>query len=354
MNDIEDIEDDTELELLRAIRAEVDADPGALARVRTLLLASVPETVPKRQWGRPVAVGAAVLALGIGGALIVPPLAGGTAQPASAGSTATIETTSEAIEFADAAAKAVLLAAPLQPPPGKFLKVVSHEVDETASMIDIGSKGEILADYPMRGRTTISTYVPANPMAEWVRVTHDTFEPLTAPGRKFLAAHPEEDQDYRHVERAQFGAFAEAPDQVAGDHWKSPTKDFLDMLPRDPDDLLDVVKAPTWAFDPLVQLTSLARPLGVSWLEDAKLRAAIYGAIGRIEGVEVETNVTLGEVTGTALRAASVLEPEEYAEAVFDPVDYHLVGFREYRVHQGVEVVTKQTTYSSVVVDEAP
>ncbi|PKQ31452.1 MAG: hypothetical protein CVT62_08675 [Actinobacteria bacterium HGW-Actinobacteria-2] len=342
------LEDDLDLEILRSINADVVADADALARVRKLVAATPPRRTVST-WPKLVAVAVAALAVGVGVAMVVPRFTGPAApSPTSSQTVAT---------FTAAAASANLLRTPLGPTAGQYRKVVARDISSGGQVVVIRDDGTATpVDHPFRIHSTVTTWVPGDPTRLWVRTMSTTLEPVDDAARRYQKAHPDTmGTTTTEPVRAANGDFNAA--EPAEDGWLNPSQEFLNTLPRDPAKLLESARAWNTAHyitnDPQSVLEVLARPLADNWIEDAELRAALFTAIGQIDGVQLTPDATIADQRGTLLTGLSQTIPELRTEVLFDPTDYRLLAWRFVNDREG-SVTTSETSFSSTVVDSAP
>lgn len=353
-------EDNTDLELLRSINAELTADPDALARVRAQLQPATPMAKPRRSWGRTLAAAAAALSVGIGGGVLVASLVPGSDQAPTL-SPQRPQTPTTAASFTSEAAAASLLKTPLKPGPKQYRKVVAATTGPASGPVVSWSKDGKRAPQvkdpmaTMRLHQVTTTWVPGDPKKDWVRVTQSWLEATDAAGKKYLKDKPRLGRKYTsEAERAKGGAFGKALD---GPGWNMPTQGFIDKLPRNPAKLLASATKRNDFYDldksPQNLLTMLTIPLQDTWVEDPTLRAAVFEAIGLIKGIELRQDARIGDQTGVSLLGRSNENDDNYSEVLFDPFDHRLIGGREVFAETPKRVY--ETTYATGgIVDQAP
>lgn len=347
------LDDDLDLEVLRSINADITADPDALARVRQHAVAAWHPRRTVATWPKLIAVAVAALTVGVGVAMLVPRFQTPTPRP----STTTVAVPTLA-QFSAEAAQASLLRTPLKPGPGQYRKVTaSLEVVKGANSQVPGTKSRAEQVW-LRQNTVITTWVPADPKDTWVRSSEEWLLPSDEVSKKYLADHPEFSTHWvTKPERAKAAAFPSIEPFNGKSDWGAPSLPFLDRLAKDPDALL--ASAKEWnrkhhiANDAQGLLGTLTSPLETFWVDDAELRAAIFTALGKVEGLTVTTDARIGGQRGIALRAAGE-GPGEWTEVLFDADDYHVLGDRWHvQTVSGFER-EEQTIYTSEVVDSAP
>jgi hypothetical protein len=341
------LHDDLELEVLRSINSDVSANPAALARVRTRTLGA-PKPPPswRPRWTKLAIVAVSALAVGVTAAVALPKT--GSSAPAS--TTTGQQAPLTAGQFTSAAAEASLLRAPLRPNPGQYRKVTSTwEVVKGAN---------VTGDQSYRQQSIQTTWVPANPDDTWVRTSETWLLPTDDASKKYLADHPAfKTHEVGPTERAKRGAFnAAAAGDETGD-WGSPTTSFANQLPRDPDALL--ASAKEWNLghgtkdDGADLLTTLTGML-VPEIDDPELRSAIFTAIGKVSGVEVNQAAHIGEQSGISLRGTSSENSANWGEVLFS-ADYQVLATEWHTTSIGTgEELVDRVTYRSEIVDSAP
>jgi hypothetical protein len=343
------LEDDLDLEILRSINTDVVADADALARIRTQLVSATPTRRTLTTWPKLVAVAVAALTVGVGVAMVVPKVTGPVApSPTSSQTVAT---------FTAAAASANLWRAPLGPTAGQYRKVVARDIASGGRVIVVRDDGTATpVDHPYRIHSTVTTWVPADPIRPWVRTISTTLEPLDDAARRYQAANPDTmGPTTTEPARAVNGDFNAS--EPAENGWLNPSQEFLNTLPRDPARLLESARA--WntehyiTNDPQSVLEALARPLADNWVEDPELRAALFTAIGQIDGVQLTPDATIADQRGTQLTGLSQTSPGVRTEVLFDPNDYRLLAWRFVTDQEG-SLSTSETSFTSTIVDSAP
>jgi hypothetical protein len=304
-------------------------------------------------WPKLVAVAVAALTIGVGVALVVPKITG-LGQPA-----APRPTPSQTVQtFTTAAASANLLRTTLGPTASQYRKVVAQDIRSGGQTltVEVTRKDGRKTDYRYRLRNTITTWIPGDPTRKWVRTGSTVLEPIDDAARRYQEKHPDTmaGPSTSGPEYARNGDF-DVP--KASDDWINPSQKFLDNLPRDPAKLLEAARAwntkhdlPNDAQD---VLEALAQPLTQTRVEDPELRAALFTAIGQIEGVQLSEDATIGDQHGTALTGVSSRNPALYTEVLFDPNDYRLIGWRFVNDREGT-VKTAETTFTSSIASSAP
>lgn len=333
------IEDQTDLDVLRSINSEIKVDPAAVEGVWTRLQLAEPAQLPRRPWRRLIPAAVAAIAVGAAAGLIVPrfiyPTAPQTPEPASV-STA---------QFVTEAARATLLNA-TKPSASQWVRLTL--IAESISYTNV-IHGKITNRQQPWTRTQVvdTVYVPGNPKLDWIRVQDTYNEPLSADARKVYSTAAS-----RHFrskpERAANGAFKGPVETTC---WKVPGI-YLAGLPSDPTKLLAKAKAdlPSQVSeDSAAQLSWFADRLGNTWIADPELRAAMFEAIGQINGIQLTEDVPANGQTGTALRATSTVEPGAGVEVVFDPTDYRVISLSYFS-----KTEKTLTTYQTRIVNSAP
>ncbi len=341
------LEDDLDLEILRSINADVVADADALARVRTQIVTATPPRRAVTTWPKLAAVAVAALTVGVGVALMLPHF--GTPAPAPSTTASAAPTLAQ---FSTQAAQASLLRTPLEPGPSQYRKVVARDLSSGGQTFTVAANGE---DYRYRLRTTVITWVPGDPTRPWARTISTTLEPIDEAARRYQAKHRDTmgptTGPVDHTSNGDFNVPASDGD------WLNPSQAFLDQLPREPAQLLASARA--WntqhgfTNDAQTLLEALARPLSQTWIDDHDLRAALFTAIGQIEGVQLDDDATIGDQHGTALMGVSSRSGALRTEVLFDPNDYRLLAWRFVNDREGT-VKTAETTFTSVIVSSAP
>lgn len=323
-------DDDLDLEVLRSIKSEVTADPEALARVRERVLTSPRPS--RRRWVPLAVAGAAVVAIGVASALVLPH----TSRPAP------IVTTSSSqpgvAEFAAQAARATALSA-TKPSGTQWVKITL--INEWTNYTNAVNDKVTNTDHPhTRTRITETIYVPSSNSKRWVRVMSSRDIPLSADAVK-MCAHSSCSATIK-PQRALHGEF---PDPKFDTTDWQPPRTALAGLKADPTALMAKARSelPAQLRDsPSAQLGWFADKMGTTWIADAPLRAAMFTAIGTIDGIQLQPKTTINGQTGTALSAGCY-------QVIFDPNDYRLLGWR---IIGGEN--TTQTLYLSEVVSSAP
>lgn len=359
------VDDDLDLDVLRSIRADMVVDAAVLARVRARLDATpLPRTAEHPLRGRIVAAAVGIVAVGAaatllvprtpahqGGAVSYPPASSPAAPSGSASSTPAEPRTVR--QFTTAAATAIALSAPSDMLTTGYRKVTSVATN------DYGPGGYhkvngTLVQVRWLTQTTTTTWVPADPDTKWVQVTTGKLIPTDEAARNYLDSHPDIQTEWTSTPlRAKDGHFnSDTPD------WNTPDRTFIDKLSRDPAKLLAQARAwnKRYRLDPSPQnlLTILTIPLTDTWIEDQELRSALFTAIGMVHGIELHPDVTIGNRTGTALRGASLEDPELWSEVIFDPDTYRLVGSHFHQARKGAQDRLDETLWSSELVATAP
>lgn len=330
--------EDTDLDVLRSIRDNVNADPAMLARLRA-------QVVSQRRaplWPTALAAGVGALAIGVAAALLIPPASPGAPVPVTESpSQSHVSTVSE---FTAAAAHATVLHA-LKPKGTQWVKVtLTNEWTNYTNVLN----GKITKTDHLYSLTRIteSVYVPSSKTQPWVRVLESRDIPISSDAKRICAhssCHAVDDP-----QRARDGAFGDP--HFATTQWVPP-RTALAGLTADPVALADKARselpAPLRA-DPAAQLGWFADKLASTWVADADLRAAMFTAVGTIDGVQLRHDVTIDGQQGVALVAKGTHVQGEY-QLVFDPDSYRLIGWRI----TGAGEKT-QTLYNTELVDSAP
>lgn len=310
------LDDDLDLEVLRSINSEVSADPQTLADIRQRVLTPQPSRRPG--WPTLAAAGVALVAIGSAAALVLPHLGAPVATPSVIAS----EQPSVA-QFTADAARAITLSAS-KPQDNQWVKItlVNEWIGYTNAVGDKVTK----TDHPHTiHRITETVYVPPSNSKRWVRVVDWRDIPLSADATKMCATGGCHARS--KPQRARHGNFPVSEyDETS---WEPP-RIALAGLTADPTALLAKARSELPApirNDPSQQLAWFAGKMGNTWVADAELRAAMFTAIGAIDGVRLQTGVTIKGHTGTALAAASTHSDNVY-QLVFDPKDYRLIGWR--------------------------
>lgn len=344
-------DDDLDLEVLRSINADITADPAALARIREQLPAATPARVVR--WPKLLAVAVAVATVGAGAAFVASELSAPVPSPAS-------DTTRRTVaQFSADAAQASLLRAPLAPGPGQYRKVTAtFMVTKGANSQKTGATSR--ADQVFFREQSIRTmWIPADPNDTWMCRTESWAEPADDVSAGYLAKHPELTAHHRGpVERAKRGAFSSTGPSEIGSDWGSPGKSFSDKLPHDPDALLASAKAWNREHDidnnPENLLMTLTAPLTDVWVDDAELRAALFTAIGKIDGLEINHQASIAGRTGIALKGTSDAKHEVWSEVLFSADDYQVLATRWHGIPFSGRERQEEITYTSEIVNKAP
>lgn len=357
-----ELDDHIDLDLLRSIHADLTADPLALARVRASLVADR-RLAHRRRRALWIGVAAALAVVtSVSGGLLLTRPDGSQGAPSVATPTtpATPERPAppasapvgEPVTLAAFTVKAAATVAnDSLPTPGQYRKVSSRGSFGTCQSMAKTADGTLLE---FRSWSLVTLYVPGDPAARWVRVVESWSEPCDEAARAYAVQRPRLTRHHvSEPERARQGDFAGGSPE--GPNWNDPTQDFIDALPAEPAELLASARA--WnrsyhlADDPLNLLTMLTIPLQESWIADGDLRAALFQAIGRVEGITVRRDVAVGERTGTALRGISSENPAIWREVVFDPDTFQVIGTR---FHTASPDRLNETSVTSKIVSAAP
>lgn len=345
-------DDDLDLEVLRSINADISADPAALTRIREQLSAPTPTRVIV--WPKLLAVAVAVATVGAGAAFVTSEL--GTPSPSPA---ATATPRAAVAQFAADAARVSLLRAPLAPGPGHYRKVTAnYKVVKGVNVQTTGATSRAdQAGFRQQSRRTM--WVPSDPSGTWAIRAETWLVPVDAASAKYMASHPEM-RPYRRepVERAKRGAFDSTAPYAGASDWGSPSKTFTDKLPHDPDALLASAKA--WnhkhgiANDPENLLSTLTVPLTAVWVDDVELRAALFTAISKVDGLEINRKATVAGITGISLKGKSDAGHDSWGEVLFSADDYQVLATQWHVMPASGNELQEQVTYTSEIVNKAP
>lgn len=345
------IDDDLDLEVLRSINADITADPAALARIREHL----PVATPARgvTWPKLLAVAVAVATVGAGAAFVTSELSAPVPSPVS-------DTTRRTVaQFSADAAQASLLRTPLKPGPGQYRKVTaSYTVVAGANVEKTGATSRV-DQVAFRQQSTRTMWIPSDPNGTWVCSTESWMVPVDKASAKYLADHPELTAHQRGpIERAKRGAFSSTTPFGAASDWGSPGKSFSDKLPHDPDALLASAKAWNQKHgadnDPENLLMTLTAPLTAAWVDDAELRAALFTAIGKVDGLEINHKASIAGRTGILLKGKSKAGHDSWGGVLFSADDYQVLATQWNVMPVSGDRRQDQVTYTTEIVNKAP
>lgn len=312
---------------LGRLHADKPIDERVLAAAREKLIdaaAAEVRAIPRRsrRW-RWIAAAAAVVVV-ITGLLLAQTVSfTGDKAPASAA----------AEELNTVAAKIVTDDVPLQP--GQFRYTARQGAQVT------GATGTSGRHYVWKVATLLELWMPADFTAEWLTRS-------TANGtREWLdGTEAEARADGVNLDRpagpggemrARCGDFTAAMERpprepcVGFNPWQGGlTPEFLAGLPRDPQALYDLIRRdiPTRGSDPDTAILIWTTQVIGSPLMTADLRAALYRALGHIEGLEITERTTT--LDGQAGEAFGLTRGSTRMEIVIDPATGRFIGQREW------------------------
>lgn len=219
------------------------------------------------------------------------------------------------------------------------------------------------------GETITELWVPTDPTDEWMMRQRLVGEPRWISGSAKEAEEAGIDVDELWPEgkwSAPCGRFDEALDHPVGPDglgcgkgsWELPTQRWIDGLPRDPEKLLERLRADgggdVKSQDPSA-LAVEAGPALESGMLPADVRKALFEAIALMPDIEiVERDVDLGGRTGTALGMQA--DYNQY-DIIVDRDSGDYLGERSVRVTEGSGstkpgTVTSYSAVSTAVVDK--
>ncbi|KOX18634.1 hypothetical protein ADK67_36170 [Saccharothrix sp. NRRL B-16348] len=324
---------------LDALHADVRADEPVLARTRAALIATIEQGEPEvtttqehrpRRSTRRWLAGAAVVVLLVAGALIAQTVSFGPPAPATA----------EAVRTLDRAAAQSVGAVDEPVGPGQYRYVATHAWWMGTSSVE----GKVFARLTEH---LLETWAPADPRDEWmlrrdvtgneqwVLGTKEEAEAAGVAGRRDGqrggqpggrpggqgGGQPEGEW------RAMCGDFfGESKCEDPGS-WQNPTAEWQAGLPTDPDALFARLRADAPVNDTGdAALFAYAADALRSGLVGKDVRAALYQALTRIDGLEVtEERANLGGRVGIAL---GVDDGERRREIIIDPETGRFIGER--------------------------
>ncbi|MEV1113739.1 CU044_5270 family protein [Actinosynnema sp. NPDC049800] len=313
---------------LDALNAHVRADEPVLVRTRAALLADIeqeeegvtttPERRPRRSTGRWLAAAAVVVVL-VAGALVAQTVSFGGPAPATA----------EAVRTLDQAASTTIGAVDEPVGPGQYRYVATHAWWMGTTSVE-GKGFAWLTEHLME------TWVPANPSDEWmlrrdatgneqwVIGTRAEAEAAGVAGRRGL---PDRRGWPEGEWRAPCGDFFGESKCQDGGSWQNPTAEWQAGLPTDPDALFERLRADVPDGRGDAALFAYAADALRSGLVDKDVRAAIYRALTRIDGLEVtEEQANLGGRVGIAL---GVEDDDRRRDIIIDPETGRFIGERQ-------------------------
>jgi hypothetical protein len=209
----------------------------------------------------------------------------------------------------------------------------------------------------VQARSSSTTYVPGDASREWVLQDGEpsfanVYGLSTAEFEAATDVEFEEPGIRRAVNGEFYGPAQAGPDAV-------PTDDYLASLPRDPRQLLAVIRDHTrgQGTSPEGQVLVYVADLMYTHRVPADLRAALYRAVALVPGVDVvaettaingQTGVAIGHEEANGVRADLIVDPDTGL----------LIGERRVATDDSADFPTgtilKERTTTATVVDSAP
>jgi hypothetical protein len=278
-----------------------------------------------RPWGRFVGVATSAAVL-VAAALIVPTL-GGDQAPQAASAATVLTKAANMIQTHD-----VTLT------PGQFRYVRTE-----STMLSRTERCEY------RQHDTDEIWIPQDPEAEWLlRRDRGRIEWLTCEDPDWDGLPKAYQQEYR----AKYGTFVldSGANPTPEPGWYNLTPQFLASLPRDPQALFTLIEQEyaSGTAEPSKAYFQHATQLLFSAALPADLRAALYQAMTRIQGIEITDEfATIDGRTGTAIGLTMGAGKGIREDIVIDPQDGTLIGRRSLDLDGsliGTDVITNGIT----------
>lgn len=330
---------------LTDLHADPRLDERVLAAARAEIVAAAAAEgggrAPQRRRWRWIAAAAAVVVVVVGLLLAQTIPFAGNEAPASAAAEE-LNTVADKITGGDA---------PLQP--GQF-RYIARQGSRVSSAT--GTSGR---EYTWTVPTLLEVWMPANYTDEWLTRTNPNGN------REWLdGTEAEARADGVNLDRpagpggemragcGDFTAAMERPPRepcTGFSPWQGGvTPEFLAGLPRDPQALYDLIRRdiPTRGSDPDTAMLIWTTQVIGSPLMTADLRAALYRALGHIEGLEITERATT--LDGQAGEAFGLTRGSTRMEIVIDPATGRFIGKREW---SNGELLASTSTVATAVVD---
>lgn len=330
---------------LTDLHADPRLDERVLAAARAEIVAAAAAEgggmAPQRRRWRWIAAAAAVVVVVVGLLLAQTIPFAGNEAPASAAAEE-LNTVADKITGGDA---------PLQP--GQF-RYTARQGARVSGVT--GTSGR---HYTWKVPTLLEVWMPANQADEWLSRSSPNGTREWLEGTEVEARADGVDLD-RPVGpggemRARCGDFTAAMERpprapcTGFSPWRGGlTPEFLAGLPRDPQTLYDVIRRdiPNRGSDPDMAVLIWTTHVMGSPLTTADLRAALYRALGHIEGLEITERTTT--LDGQIGEAFGLTRGTTRMEIVIDPATGRFIGQREW---SNGELRATTSTVATAVVD---